>query len=86
MTSKQKPIFFSYSTPQAPYRLLYRPQLVADGNMKLTHLIMKRPEDDVSLSDGDLFMVRWARYAAHLATAPERQPVTYGSAVNRYTD
>jgi len=64
MTSKQKPIFFSYSTPQAPYRLLYRPQLVADGNMKLTHLIMKRPEDDVSLSDGDLFMVRRARYAA----------------------
>jgi hypothetical protein len=54
--------------------------------MKLTHLIMKRPKDDVSLSDGDLFMVKQARYADHLATAPEQQPVTYGSAVNGYTD
>jgi hypothetical protein len=57
-------------------RLLYRPQLVVDGNMKLVHLIMKRPEDDVSLSDGELFMVRRARYAEHLAKAPQRQPVS----------
>ena len=59
------------------YRLLYRPQLVADGNMKLVHQIQKRPEDDVSLSDGELFLVRRARYANHLANAPARQPVSY---------
>jgi hypothetical protein len=54
--------------------------------MKLTHLIMKHPKDDVSLSDGDLFMVKQAQYADHLSMAPERQPVTYSSAVNRYMD
>ena len=57
-------------------RLLYRPQLVVDGNMKLVHLIMKRPEDDVSLSDGELFMVKRAPYTMHLENAPERQPVS----------
>jgi hypothetical protein len=58
------------------YRLLYRPQLVVDGNMKLVHLVMKRPEDDVSLSDGELFMVKRDPYSAHLANAPQRQPVS----------
>ena len=58
------------------YRLLYRPQLVVDGNMKLVHLIMKRPEDDVSLSDGELFMVKRAPYAEHIAKAPQRQTVS----------
>jgi hypothetical protein len=43
--------------------------------MKLVHLKMRCPEDDVSLSDGDLFVVTRAPYAEHLATAPERQPV-----------
>ena len=57
-------------------RWLYRPQLVVDGNMKLVHLIMKRPEDDVSLSDGELFMVKRAPYTMHLENAPERQPVS----------
>ena len=59
------------------HRLLYRPQLTADGNMKLVHLIMKRPEDDVSLSDGELFMVRRPPYAEHLVTAPQKQPVSF---------
>jgi hypothetical protein len=58
------------------HRLLYRPQLVVDGNMKLVHLIMKRPENDVSLSDGELFMVKRAPYAEHLAKAPQKQPVS----------
>ena len=35
-------------------RLLYRPQLVVDGNMKLVHLKMKRPKEDISLSDREL--------------------------------
>jgi hypothetical protein len=59
------------------HRLLHRPQLVVDGNMKLVHLKMKRPEDDVSLSDGELFMVRRAPYATHLSHAPDRQPVSF---------
>jgi len=41
------------------------------------HQIQKLPEDDVSLSDGELFLVRRARYANHLANAPARQPVSY---------
>jgi hypothetical protein len=58
------------------YRLLYRPQLVVDGNLKLVHQIQKRPDDDVSLSDGELFVVRRAPYAEHLVHAPQRQPVS----------
>jgi hypothetical protein len=57
-------------------RLLYRPQLVVDGNMKLVRLIMKRPENDVSLSDGEQFMVKRALYAEHVANAPQKQPVS----------
>jgi hypothetical protein len=57
-------------------RLLYRPQIVVDGNMKLVHQIQKRPEDDVSLSDGEQYIVKRAPYAEHLADAPPRQPVS----------
>src|ERR1700677_3558941 len=75
--------FFIASTTMTCHRLLFQPQLVADGNMKLVHLIMKRPEDDVSLSDGELFMVKRALYAEHLAHAPQRQPViSHWSIVN----
>ena len=62
-------------------RLLYRPQLVVDGNMKLVRLFTKRPEADVSLSDGELFMVKRVPYANHIANAPERQPVRYREAI-----
>jgi hypothetical protein len=62
-------------------RILYRPQLTVDGNMKLVHLIMKRPEDDVSLSDGELFMVKRAPYAEHLRHAPIRQPVSSSNTI-----
>jgi hypothetical protein len=43
--------------------------------MKLVHLKMKRPEADVSLSDGELFMVKRAPYGTHLRNAPDKQPV-----------
>jgi hypothetical protein len=77
MTGKQEP-FITLPPTMAlkPHRLLYRPQFAVDGNMKLVHLIMKRPEDDVSLSDGGQFLVRRPPYAEHLAHAPERQPVS----------
>ena len=46
-----------------------------DGNMKLAHLNMKRPEDDVSLSDGELFMVKRKPYVEHLADGQQSQPI-----------
>ena len=56
-------------------RLLYRPQLVIDGNMKLVHLKMKHPKNDISLSDGELFMVKHEPYVEHLEHGPQSQPV-----------
>ena len=56
-------------------RLLYRPQLVVDGNMKLVHLKMKRPKEDISLSNGESFMVKCGPYAKHLEHSPQSQPV-----------
>ena len=53
------------------FSLLYRPQIVVDGNMKLVHLIMKRPELDISLSNGELFMVGHESYGEHLQNAPD---------------
>jgi hypothetical protein len=77
MTGKHKHyIFLSLPVTMTWHRLLYWPQLVVDGNMKLVHLIMKQPKADVSLSDGELFVVRRAPYMKHLAVAPERQPVS----------
>jgi hypothetical protein len=43
--------------------------------MKLVHLIMRRPEADVSLSHGELFVVKREPYTEHVANAPQRQPV-----------
>jgi hypothetical protein len=57
-------------------RLLYRPQIVVDGNMKLVHLRMRCPEDDVSLSDGEQFNVTRGPYSEHLANAPDTQMVS----------
>ena len=56
-------------------RLLYWPQPVVYGNMKLVHLFMKWPEANVSLSDGELFMVKCKPYADHVTRAPQHQPV-----------
>ena len=56
-------------------RLLYRPQLVVDGNMKLVHLWMKHLDKDVSLSNGELFMVSCTPYAEHLVSGIDSQPV-----------
>ena len=85
MTGKHKHyVFLSLPVTMTWHRLLYRPQLLVDGNMKLVHLIMKRPEADVSLSDGELFAVRRAPYMKHLAVAPERQPVSLSKTFVNY--
>jgi hypothetical protein len=51
--------------------------MVVDGNMKLVHLRNKRPDDDVSLSDGELFNVKRVPDALHLASAKDIQPVIF---------
>jgi hypothetical protein len=43
--------------------------------MKLVHLHMKRPYDNVSLFDGELFMVKRGPYEEHLASALDVQHV-----------
>lgn len=44
-------------------------QLVIDGNKKTDHMLMKFPEDDVWLSDGEGYFVAREPYAEHLRTA-----------------
>jgi hypothetical protein len=44
---------------------------VIDGNFKAEHLKMRNPEDDVALTDGDLYMVSSDNYERHLAQARE---------------
>lgn len=44
--------------------------------MKLVHLIMKHPELDISLSNGELFMVGHKSYGEHLQNALDRQEVS----------
>jgi hypothetical protein len=78
MTGEEKHYLLLRLTINLPcHRLLYRPQLVVDGNMKLVRLFQKRPEHNVSLSDGELFMVKWVPYAGHLSNAPQRQSMSH---------
>ena len=74
-------IYISVTLIHANYfcRLFYQPQLVIDGNMKLVQLFTKQPKADVSLSNGELFMVKWVPY--HIANVPEQQPVRYHEAI-----
>ena len=65
----------NWSVTLTLHRLLYHPQLVVDSNMKLVHLNMKHPEGDVSLSNGELFMVKPKPYVEHLAHGQQIQPI-----------
>lgn len=49
--------------------------MVVDGNMQLVHIRNKRADDDVSLSDGKVFMVEQAPYAQHIASTLDKQLV-----------
>lgn len=46
-----------------------------DGNFSAEHLKMRRPEDDIILSNGDTFMVGNDTYKKHLAVAIEHKEV-----------
>ena len=46
-----------------------------DGNFSAEHMAMRRPDDDVPITDGTGFMVGAERYKTHLATAAEPRRV-----------
>lgn len=48
-----------------------------DGNFSAEHMKMRRPDNDVALSDGRQFMVSEKRYKQHLETAVESKTVRY---------
>ncbi|KAK6988503.1 hypothetical protein R3P38DRAFT_3332031 [Favolaschia claudopus] len=58
---------------KADDRTLYGPQVVTDGNFKLDNLKMRNPQDDVRLSDGQMFCVKSAPYEDHLRITPQRK-------------
>lgn len=43
-----------------------RRMLVADGNFSAEHMIMKHPERDVALADGESYTVKSEPYEEHL--------------------
>jgi hypothetical protein len=48
---------------------------VGDGNFSADHMRMKRPEDDVKLTNGSGYMVEQQQYREHLANATEIKQV-----------
>lgn len=53
-----------------------------DGNFQAEHMKMKKPENDVPLSDGTGFMVSRMPYELHLKSAVERRQVGAISAIS----
>ncbi|KIM61421.1 hypothetical protein SCLCIDRAFT_77318, partial [Scleroderma citrinum Foug A] len=49
---------------------------VVDGNFTAQHMNMKKPEGNVSLSDGLGYMVKNEPYRNHIASAPEHREVS----------
>lgn len=47
-----------------------------DGNFTAQHMKMKRPQNDVSLSDGLAYMVEDEPYQHHIASAAENTEVS----------
>ncbi|KAH9942125.1 hypothetical protein B0H21DRAFT_696451, partial [Amylocystis lapponica] len=52
-------------------QLIYTRGFMMDGNFSAEHLKMRRPANDVAISDGTGFMVGEGRYKAHLKLAKE---------------
>ena len=67
---------------QTVSRILYRPSFVTDGNFKLQHLAMRRPDDDVFLRDGQGHMVGREPYRTHIETTTEQYQVSLSSILN----
>lgn len=58
-------------------RWVYTRGYAMDGNFSAEHMKMRRPENDVALSDGRQFMVSEKRYKRHLNVAVESKTVGY---------
>jgi hypothetical protein len=57
-------------------RWLYRPVLCADGNFHAEKMYMKKAANDVSLHDGEGFVVQSTEYKEHVeARKHDKQPV-----------
>jgi hypothetical protein len=50
---------------------------VVDGNFTAQHMNMKTPEEDVSLTDGEGYMVMEGPYQAHLKESVEGKDVSH---------
>ena len=50
--------------------------VAVDGNFKLENVATCKPENDVSLSDGEAFQVGTDRYQRHLKLTPEPKKVS----------
>ncbi|KAI0946818.1 hypothetical protein AcW1_010170 [Taiwanofungus camphoratus] len=52
-------------------RLVYTRGFMMDGNFSVEHLKMRRPKNDVEITDGTSFFVADGRYKAHLQVTKE---------------
>ena len=59
------------------FRWLYRRVIAVDGNMSAQHMKIRRPELDVSLTDGDTCIMENSPYQEHLKEAVEIKQVCY---------
>lgn len=48
----------------------YKGTILADGNFKQDHLIMKNPGDDVPLSNGHGYMTEQSKFDEYMRLAP----------------
>ena len=55
---------------------LFMRGFMMDGNFQAEHMRMRKPENDVPLSDGTGFMVSKKPYELHLKSAAERRQVS----------
>jgi hypothetical protein len=61
---------------------LFMRGFMMDGNFQAEHMRMRKPENDVPLSDGTGFMVNKKPYKSHLKSAVERRQVSSPSRVS----
>jgi hypothetical protein len=61
------------------FRRKYLCQIEIDGNFHADHVKMRRPEDDVGLTNGERYMVEDSRYQKHLAISKEPKQVVIRS-------
>ena len=61
------------------FKRKYQWQIAIDGNFHADHVKMRRPEDDVGLTNGEGYMVEDSRYQKHLAISKKSKQVVIRS-------